>query len=109
MDEYSLSLTIEVKPTRKEPRKIPATPVTTKPSKIPRRIGAMPSISPARRNGVAYNDVHACPHECLPEGTEIVLPRVYNCKCLSFYVMSMRALTYVCMMGQNFSFLMWTI
>ena len=51
MDENSSSLTTDVKPTRKEPRKLPATPVTPKPSKSPRRIGAMSSLSP----GVAYD------------------------------------------------------
>ena len=45
MDENTSSLTTDVKPTRKEP---PATPVTPKPSKRPRRIGAMSSLSPEK-------------------------------------------------------------
>ena len=48
MDENSSSLTTDVKPTRKEPRKLTATPVTPKPSKSPRRIGAMSSLSPEK-------------------------------------------------------------
>ena len=46
VDKNSSSLTTEVKPERKEPRKLSATPIITKPSKSPRRIGAMPALSP---------------------------------------------------------------
>lgn len=46
VDKISSSLTTELKPKRKEPRKLSATPITTKPSKSPRRIGAMPTLSP---------------------------------------------------------------
>lgn len=48
IDENSSPLTTEVKPTRKEPRKLLATTVTTKPSKRPCRIGAMPYLRPEK-------------------------------------------------------------
>lgn len=46
VDKISSPLTTEVKTKRKEPRKLSATPITTKPSKSPRRIGGMPTLSP---------------------------------------------------------------